>query len=88
MGETPLNKLKNKGKECATAVLLQVNLAAEEARLRKCFTELGKKLHGAVKGKTLIDIKDDPSVVEVLGEIEERTRGINALKDQIKNGKK
>lgn len=83
MRETPLNKLKNKGKDCATAILRRVDLASEEAKLRSCFTKLGKQLHGAAKGSSLIDIKDDPSVVEILGEIEERTRTIKSLKNQM-----
>lgn len=83
MRETPLNKLKNKGKECVTAVRRHIDLASEEAKLRSCFAKLGKQLHGAVKGTSLIDIKDNPSVVEILGEIEERTRTIKSLKNQM-----
>ena len=88
MSETPLNMLKKKGREYACAVLARLNLAAEEEKLRKCYTRLGKMLHGLARGKSLIDIKDCPRAVEILGEIEERTRSVNAMKKQIESGKK
>ncbi|PWJ68351.1 MULTISPECIES: hypothetical protein [unclassified Fibrobacter] len=83
MSETPLNKLKNKGMDCASAVLTRVDLAMEESKLRRCFTRLGQKLHGSIKTQLFTDVKNDSSMVELLGEIEERTKVIKELKSRL-----
>lgn len=85
MSETPLNKLKNKALFAASSAVLRVELATEEAKLKKNFQALGQKLHMAVKEDLLNSIKDDPSVVELLGAIEERKRRIKSLEDRIEN---
>ena len=85
MGEKTLNKIKNKALNYASTALLRVELANEESKLKKRFTALGQKLHGAVKDDLLATIKDDPSVVELLGAIEEEKRLIASLQARIDN---
>lgn len=85
MYETPLNKLKNKAMSAASSAVLRVELATEESKLKKNFQTLGQKLHMAVKEDLLASIKDDPSVVELLGAIEERKRRIKSLENRIEN---
>ncbi|MCQ2089230.1 MAG: hypothetical protein MJY93_03165 [Fibrobacter sp.] len=85
MYETPLNKLKNKAMSAASSAVLRVELATEESKLKKNFQTLGQKLHMAVKEGLLAAIKDDPSVVELLGAIEERKRRIKSLENRIEN---
>jgi len=85
MYETPLNKLKNKAMSAASSAVLRVELATEESKLKKNFQTLGQKLHMAVKEDLLAAIKDDPSVVELLGAIEERKRRIKSLENRIEN---
>lgn len=85
MDKTPLNKLKNKAVGFASTALLRVELATEESKLKKRFQALGQKLHGAVRDDLLATIKDDPSVVELLGAIEEQKRRIKDLEDRINN---
>lgn len=82
MSKIPLNKLKNSAMNFASTALLRVELAAEESRLNR-FQALGQKLHGAVRDDLLSAIKDDPSVVEILGAIEEHKRKINSLRERI-----
>lgn len=83
MSKIPLNKLKNSAMSFASTALLRVELAAEESRLKNRFQALGQKLHGAVRDDLLSAIKDDPSVVEILGAIEEHKRKINSLRERI-----
>ncbi|MCL4102840.1 hypothetical protein SAMN05720766_11624 [Fibrobacter sp. UWH9] len=83
MSKIPLNKLKNSAMNFASTALLRVELAAEESRLKNRFQALGQKLHGAVRDDLLSAIKDDPSVVEILGAIEEHKRKINSLRERI-----
>lgn len=83
MTKIPLNKLKNSAVNFASTALLRVELATEESRLKNRFQTLGQKLHGAVRDDLLSAIKDDPSVVELLGAIEEQKRRIESLKNRI-----
>lgn len=83
MSKIPLNKLRNSAMNFASTALLRVELAAEESRLKNRFQALGQKLHGAVRDDLLSAIKDDPSVVEILGAIEEHKRKINSLRERI-----
>ncbi|MCF0221753.1 MAG: hypothetical protein HUK19_05625 [Fibrobacter sp.] len=69
----------------ASSAVLRVELATEESKLKKNFQSLGQKLHMAVKEDLLAAIKDDPSVVELLGAIEERKRRIKSLENKIEN---
>jgi hypothetical protein len=62
-----------------------VELANEESKLKKRFMALGQKLHGAIRDDLLETIKDDPSVVELLGSIEEEKRIIESLRKRIDN---
>ena len=85
MAEKTLNKIKNKALNYASTALLRVELANEESKLKKRFQALGQKLHGAVRDDLLNTIKDDPSVVELLGAIEEEKRVIESLRKRIDN---
>ncbi|MBR5412891.1 MAG: hypothetical protein IK114_07595 [Fibrobacter sp.] len=85
MAEKTLNKIKNKALNYASTALLRVELANEESKLKKRFAALGQKLHGAVRDDLLNTIKDDPSVVELLGAIEEEKRVIESLRKRIDN---
>lgn len=86
MEETVLNKLKNGALNLASKGLLKVELATEEGRLKTKFQTLGKKLYSAVQDDLLKTIKDDPSVVELIGEIEESKRKIADLKKRMAAG--
>ena len=85
MAEKTLNKIKNKALNLASTALLRVELANEESKLKKRFMVLGQKLHGAIRDDLLATIKDDPSVVELLGSIEEEKRVIESLRKRIDN---
>ena len=85
MAEKTLNKIKNKALNLASTALLRVELANEESKLKKRFMTLGQKLHGAIRDDLLQTIKDDPSVVELLGAIEEEKRVIESLHKRIEN---
>ncbi|MCQ2102610.1 MAG: hypothetical protein MJY98_05235 [Fibrobacter sp.] len=87
MSKIPLNKLKNSAMNMASVALLRVELATEESKLKKRFQLLGQKLHGAVRDDLLAAIKDDPSVVELLGAIEEQKRRIKSLRNRIDGNK-
>ena len=69
----------------ASTALLRVELANEESKLKKRFMALGQKLHGAIRDDLLETIKDDPSVVELLGSIEEEKRILESLRKRIDN---
>jgi hypothetical protein len=83
MNETTLNKLKNKATELASGALSRVEIAAEENRLKNRFQALGRKVYQAVQGDLLNAMKDDPSVVALVGEIEETQKKIAALEEKI-----
>ncbi|WP_407457882.1 hypothetical protein [Fibrobacter sp.] len=85
MAEKTLNKIKNRALNLASTALLRVELANEESKLKKRFMALGQKLHGAIRDDLLETIKDDPSVVELLGSIEEEKRIIESLRKRIDN---
>ena len=83
MNETTLNKLKNKASALASGALSRVELAAEERRLKAKFQALGKKVYRAVQGDLLNAMKDDPSVVEIIGGIEESQKKIAELEKKL-----
>ena len=85
MAEKTLNTIKNKALNLASMALLRVELANEDSKLKKRFMALGQKLHGAIRDDLLQTIKDDPSVVELLGAIEEEKRVIESLRKRIDN---
>ena len=85
MAEKTLNKIKNRALNLASTALLRVELANEESKLKRRFMALGQKLHGAIRDDLLETIKDDPSVVELLGSIEEEKRIIESLRKRIDN---
>ena len=83
MDKTVLNKLKNRAAGLASSALIRIELAAEEGRLKAKFQSLGRKLYGAVQDDLLKAIKDDPSVVELIGGIEESQKKIAELKGKL-----
>ena len=83
MNETTLNKLKNKATAFASGALSRVEIATEESRLKAKFQALGQKVYQAVLGDLLNAMKDDPSVVALVGEIEETKKKIAALEDKV-----
>ena len=86
MNGTALNKIKSKALGVAGTALSRVELATEESRLKTKFQALGQKLYKAVQGDLLNTIKDDPSVVELIGDIEETKRRIEDLEANIAGG--
>lgn len=83
MNGTPFNKIKSTAMGLAGIALARVELATEEGRLKTRFQALGQKLYKAVQGDLLSTIKDDSSVVELIGEIEETQRRIADLEGKI-----
>jgi hypothetical protein len=86
MNGTPFNKIKSTALGLAGTTLARVELASEEGRLKTKFQALGQKLYKAVQGDLLGTIKNDPSVVELIGDIEETQRRIADLESKIGGG--
>lgn len=84
MSKSPLNKLKEGAKNCASAVLLRVDLAAEESRLKTKYQLLGEHLLKALEKDELSSLQEDPGVVELVGAIEENKTRIRDLKNQCR----
>lgn len=85
MNEMTLNMLKNKAKSITAAALMRIEIASEEKRLKEAFRSLGQKVYGAVQGDLLNAMKDDPSVVELVGKIEETKKKIADLETKLEN---
>ena len=83
MNKTAFNKLKGKAVGLAGTTLARLELATAATPLKTRFRALGQKLYGAVQGDLLATIKDDPSVVVLLGDIEESKRKIAELEGKI-----
>lgn len=83
MNGTALNKIKSKALGVAGTALTRVELATEESRLKTKFQSLGQKLYKAVQDDLLSTIKNDPSVVELIGDIEESKRRIGELEEKL-----
>lgn len=80
MSESPLNKLKNGVLQCASALLLRVDIVAEESRLNDKYRILGEKVLDFIKNDSLDTVKEDPSIVELIGAIHENEVRIQELK--------
>lgn len=80
MSESPLNKLKNGALQCASALLLRVDIVAEEYRLNDKYRMLGEKVLDFIKNDSLDTVKEDPSIVELIGAIHENEVRIQELK--------
>ena len=83
MNGTPFNKIKSTAMGLAGTTLARVELATEESRLKTRFQALGQKLYKAVQGDLLGTIKNDASVVVLIGDIEETQRRIADLEAKI-----
>ena len=83
MNGTALNKIKSKALGVAGTALSRVELATEESRLKTKFQTLGQKLYKAVQDELLGTIKNDASVVVLIGDIEETQRRIADLEAKI-----
>ena len=88
MNGMPFNKIKSTALGLAGTTLARVELASEEGRLKTRFQALGQKLYRAVQGDLLGTIKNDASVVELIGEIEETQRRIADLENKISGEKR
>lgn len=86
MSETTLNKLKIRALGVASRALVRVELATEESRLKTKYQSLGQKLYSAVQDDLLKTIKDDPSVVELIGGIFECKKKIQELENRLEKG--
>lgn len=80
MSKSPLNKLKNGALQCASALLLRVDIVAEESRLNDKYRMLGEKVLDFIKNDSLDTVKEDPSIVELIGAIHENEVRIQELK--------
>ena len=83
MNGTPFNKIKSTAVGLAGATLARLELATEESRLKTRFQALGQKLYKAVQDDLLGTIKNDASVVVLIGDIEETQRRIADLEAKI-----
>ncbi|MCK9182486.1 MAG: hypothetical protein M0P13_06370 [Fibrobacteraceae bacterium] len=83
MPESTLNKLKNGAMNCASALLVRVDVAAEEARLRSKYEALGRRLLPVLEKDALDTLKSDPEVVELVGAISENKARIRELKKRL-----
>ena len=86
MSETPLNKLKNGALNCASAVLLRVDLVAEQSRLKSKYESLGKRLLRSLQEGSLETLKEDVAVVELVGAIEENKARIRDQERRCQKG--
>ncbi|NLO24483.1 MAG: hypothetical protein GX116_09190 [Fibrobacter sp.] len=80
MAETPLKKLKNGVLTYTSALLVRIDLVAEESRLNDKFKKLGEKVMSYIEKNNLESLKDDASIVELLGAIHENKTRIQELK--------
>ena len=83
MNGKALNNLKSKAMGVASVALARVELASEEGRLKNKFQALGQKLYKSIQDDLLATIKNDSSVVELIGSIEESKRKIDELEAKI-----
>lgn len=82
MSKSMLNKLKEGAKNCASTVLLHIDLAAEESRLKSKYESLGEHFMKALQNNDLDSLQEDPRVVELVGAIQENKARIRSLKEQ------
>lgn len=80
MSKMTLNSFKDSALLCASFALDRVNLAVDESRLSDKYRALGKRLLPALENGTLETLKDDPEVVELVGDISETLSRIEKLK--------
>lgn len=95
MDKSVLNKLKSKAfgfanaaqskaSSLADTARTRVELTMEEQKLKSKYQSLGQKLYGAIQGNLLDTMKEDPSVVEIIGGIEEAQKKIKDLDARLK----
>ncbi len=82
MSKSMLNKLKEGARNCASTVLLHIDLAAEESRLKSKYESLGEYCMKALQNNDLDSLQGDPGVVELVGAIQENKDRIRSLKEQ------
>lgn len=83
MNETPLNRLKNAAKGYAASALTRVELSMEESKLKSKYQTLGQKLYESVRNGDLSKIKEDVSVIEIIGAIYESKSRIEELEKNL-----
>ena len=87
MNKNPLRKMKLCASSVMSDVFRKVNLSAEEARLRNKYEILGEKVLKSVENGTLNSLKEEPSIVELVGAIHENQVRIQKYKVSRKQSK-
>ena len=82
MVKASLNRIKNTATHCASSVLLRLDIATEESRQEKRFKLLGEKVLQALLDDRLDTLKEDPSIVELIGAIQEKKKLILELRQK------
>lgn len=80
------DKLASTASSCASSVKIRMELASEESRQSKRYEQLGEKVLKAVVENNFEALKDDPSVVELVGAIQEKKLLIKELEEKLKRG--
>lgn len=86
MAENTLNKIKNSALSCACSVLNKMNIATEESRLKAKYEALGRRLLPALEKNALDELKNDPEVVELVGNISEIRARVRDMKKRDQKG--
>ena len=82
MVKNSLKRIKSGATHCASSVLFRLDLITEESRQEKRFKILGEKVLQAVLDDKLDTLKDDPSIVELVGAIQEKKKIIQELRQK------
>lgn len=87
-----LNGLKNtitgKATTCASSIKNRIDLANEESKQAKRFQVLGERVLQAVLDNNFQALKDDPTIVELVGAIQEKKLVIQELERKLTGHKK
>lgn len=79
-------KVATTATSCASSVKLRMELASEESRQAKRYEQLGEKVLNAVVEQNFDALKNDASVVELVGAIQEKKLLIKELEEKLKRG--
>lgn len=82
MVKTSLNRIKKGATHCASSVLLRLDILTEESKQEKRFKILGEKVLQALLDDKLDTLKNDPSIVELIGAIQEKKKLILELRQK------
>lgn len=73
---------------CAGSIKNRIDLANEESRQAKRFQILGERVLQAVLDNNFQALKDDPTIVELIGAIQEKKLVIQELESKLAGHKK